>query len=119
MSLIQNLIDEAQDDSTSVSSLLRKAKVLAYKLKNDPLLSWINHELDGYAEREKVPSYRVLRPINTGFFSGPFGSGIKNARIPMELVPDYAKERFAMYYAMQCKVLNSTRVTLRASKVAH
>jgi hypothetical protein len=42
--------------------------VLAHQLKNDSLKAWANQELNGYAEPEKVPEYRIVHAGATGRF---------------------------------------------------
>ncbi len=58
-SIVEQLQIEALDQSVPVSDLLRKAKVVAFKLELDEFLKWIESELDGYSSTE-VPSYRHL-----------------------------------------------------------
>lgn len=60
MTQIDELIKEIQDQNVPVSSLLRKAKVLASKLDQTDFLNWINSELDGYKDDETYPDYRSL-----------------------------------------------------------
>jgi hypothetical protein len=101
MSLVEQLINDAVDDQTKVGFLLRKAKVLAYKLDAKELARWAENEMGGYQKREEVPDYRIATPINLGYFSGPFGSGLKNARIPMAFLPESVQEQYGHFYAMQ------------------
>jgi AbiTii len=55
--LIAEIQREAIDSEASVSSLLRKVKLAAAKLKLETLASWVDLELNGYPTRE-VPAYR-------------------------------------------------------------
>ena len=55
--LISEIQREAIDSKASVSSLLRKVKLAAAKLKLETLASWVDLELNGYPTRE-VPAYR-------------------------------------------------------------
>lgn len=62
------LILEIQQDAISknrdVSSLLRKTKVAAVKLKQHDAISWINSELDGYdCSYDELPNYRKAHGI--------------------------------------------------------
>jgi len=56
-SVIVELQRDALDKNVSVSELLRKALVVARKLKLSELQKWIENELNGY--KDEVPDYRV------------------------------------------------------------
>jgi hypothetical protein len=47
MQLIDEIIELAVDDRTSLSVLLRKCLVLSHRLKNERLKAWAEKELDG------------------------------------------------------------------------
>ena len=59
-----SLVDELQlfasDPLVAVSTLLRKALVLASKLNVQDMPTWIGHELYGYEDWRDVPDYRVV-----------------------------------------------------------
>lgn len=59
-SLVLDLQAAALDEHQSVSSVLRKAKVVASKLNLTDALSWIDAELSGYESELDVPDYRKL-----------------------------------------------------------
>ncbi|TPW22685.1 hypothetical protein FH712_15055 [Marinobacter nauticus] len=56
-SVVIELQQEAMNRSVKTSDLLRKAYVVARKLKLSEFQEWIEHELNGY--KEKVPDYRI------------------------------------------------------------
>jgi hypothetical protein len=56
-SVIVELQRDALDKNVSVSELLRKALVVARKLKLSELQKWIENELNGY--KDETPDYRV------------------------------------------------------------
>jgi hypothetical protein len=56
--LLDEIRDGALDDSVSVASLLRKCIVLSARLKYQPMIDWVKHELDGYKTRDSLPDYR-------------------------------------------------------------
>ncbi len=88
MGLLSEIEFAATDSSVPVVDLLRKCKILASRLKHAEFSTWINSELNGYSDITLVPEYRQIKfssPI--GDFSGPFGSGIKNAPIPVSAIP--------------------------------
>ena len=51
----------AQDSSIQITDLLRKALVVARKLKLTEFADWVNSELSGYESPDDVPPYRFLR----------------------------------------------------------
>jgi hypothetical protein len=57
--LVEQLQADALDASVSVSTLLRKVKVAAVKLRLPDTVEWADSELKGY--REEVPAYRLIR----------------------------------------------------------
>lgn len=61
-SIILELQNEASNSNSSVSDLLRKAKIVAVKLGLDDFLKWIENELNGYDTKEEseLPSYRII-----------------------------------------------------------
>lgn len=60
-SLVLELQRDALDKSVGTADLLRKALVVARKLKVTDLIEWLNDELNGYPEGKQVPEYRKLR----------------------------------------------------------
>jgi hypothetical protein len=71
MKLISDIINELIDSEKSVTSPLLKTKVLASRLKNEELLTWVNNELNGYDFNATVPEYRKC----DGNVSGTYLSG--------------------------------------------
>lgn len=96
MKLLQEIKSELTDSKKNLSDILRKAKILASLLKNTEIKSWVERELNGYygVEKKLLPDYRVNRAQNFGHFSGPFGSGLRNANIPVDFLPDTIKNAF-------------------------
>lgn len=81
MSLIQGLQNDIIDSKVGLSSVLRKAKVLASILKSNELTKWVDSELNGYrGDRKEVPDYRIMSVSNLGHFVG-YGNVIKNRPI--------------------------------------
>lgn len=60
MSIISQIIDDLTDDTKKLSATFLKIKVLATRINNLKLLTWVNNELEGYLGKE-LPEYRVLR----------------------------------------------------------
>lgn len=74
-------------ETTDIATILRKCRILASRLKHDDLKKWVQHELDGYPTKDEVPDYRIMPCESYGHFSGPFGSGLQNAQIPLNCLP--------------------------------
>ncbi|MBM6760050.1 hypothetical protein [Megamonas hypermegale] len=58
--IVLELQRDAVESNSDVVSLLRKAYLVARKLKLKEFESWINNELNGY-EHNKVPNYRIFK----------------------------------------------------------
>lgn len=82
MGLYEEIQTAATDSSVPLTDLLRKCSILAARLKNDEFRAWVDRELNGYDDDDVVPSYRILSVDSFGHFSGPGGSGLRNAPIP-------------------------------------
>jgi hypothetical protein len=101
MSLLRQIQDAAIDSSIDLPTLLRKCKVLAARLGNEDFKRWIDNELVGYDRKEDLPEYRVLNVNSKGHFGGAFGSGLRNADIPLSCVPKDFREKLGHSYMMQ------------------
>ncbi|MDE0686937.1 MAG: hypothetical protein OXI61_02100 [Candidatus Poribacteria bacterium] len=101
MNLLEDIQNAAADSSSNVGTLLRKCKILAARLNSQQLEDWITWESNGYPEDIPVPSYRVWPLEVKGHFSGPFGSGLRNAPIPTVLLPENVRECYNKY---QCRL---------------
>jgi hypothetical protein len=58
---IQSLKEKILNPNVKVSELLREAKIIAHELEDKEFLQWVDRELNGYSENDKVPQYRMLR----------------------------------------------------------
>lgn len=63
ISIVLELQRDALDKSVSISDLLRKALVVARKLRITQFEEWINSELNGYGykKRDDIPEYRKIK----------------------------------------------------------
>ena len=66
MSLLDEIRSDLTNQSADLSNTLRKAKVLASRIGLDEFREWVDSELSGYKDLEKLPSYRRFRPTNIG-----------------------------------------------------
>ncbi|MBI4222552.1 MAG: hypothetical protein HY607_07695 [Planctomycetes bacterium] len=101
MSLLRDIQETAIDSDIDISVLLRKCKVLAARLGNQEFKNWVESELNGYKKKDDLPEYRILSVISKGHFSGGFGSGLRNADIPMFCMPESTREALSHSYMMQ------------------
>ncbi|SFK56458.1 hypothetical protein SAMN04488518_106241 [Pseudovibrio ascidiaceicola] len=61
-SLVEEIQREALDTRTSITTLLRKVKLAAAKLRLSEIEAWVDNELNGYFNKD-VPPYRKARGI--------------------------------------------------------
>lgn len=101
MTLLNQIQDAAVDSSIRVADLLRRCKILAARLHNDEFSKWVDMELQGYSSKDDVPDYRILRVQSFGHFSGPFGSGLRNALIPPMTIPEEYREIVHTAYTLE------------------
>ena len=81
--LMEGIQTDILDPSIPLSSVLRKAKVLAYRLNNGEFKDWVSQELDGYTgDIDLLPDYRKSSTHSLGDFVGPFWSTMRNTPIP-------------------------------------
>lgn len=101
MSLLREIQDTAIDSNAELATLLRKCKVLAARLGNAEFKQWVESELSGYESKDELPDYRILHVNSKGHFAGPFGSGLRNADIPMFSIPEEFRENLKHSYLME------------------
>jgi hypothetical protein len=101
MSLLEEIQKEAVDSKSDLGALLRKCKVLAARLGSQPLEDWLIWESNGYPDEIDVPDYRIWPLELKGHFSGPFGSGMRNAPIPMMCLPEKVRVKYQNYKCRQ------------------
>lgn len=77
-----------------MATLLRQCKLFGAQAAAVDLTAWVEHELNGYGDGQDLPDYRVLRVTSKGHFTGPFGSGLRNADIPLFTLPADVQEAY-------------------------
>jgi hypothetical protein len=60
MKLLDDIIDNLGDESSSLPGALLKTKILLHKIGHTDLVEWVNHELEGYGDAP-LPDYRIAR----------------------------------------------------------
>ncbi len=103
MTILEDIQNAAVDGKSDLATLLRKCKLLAVRLGSKPLEDWVIWESNGYPDNVGVPAYRIWSLEVLGDFVGPFGSGIKNARIPIGLVTFIPEKTKQFYERWECK----------------
>ena len=93
MALLQDIISAATSEKQDAPSLLRKALVLATRLRNDELKSWVSSELNGYTDESSVPEYRRTEVISYGFFADRY-VGQATLQIPLVVLPKEFREKY-------------------------
>lgn len=101
MTLLEDIQNSAVDARSDLATLLRKCKLLAARLGSQPLEDWVIWESNGYPDDAPVPEYRAWPLEVKGHFSGPFGSGIQNAPIPLACLPEKTRKRYQHYECRQ------------------
>ncbi|CAC9688152.1 hypothetical protein [Delftia tsuruhatensis] len=74
-----------------------RLRLLAARIGSQPLAEWVRYESEGYPRDAELPGYRFIPVSYTANFSGPFGSGIKNAPISPYLVKKFAGEHWVRH----------------------
>jgi hypothetical protein len=93
MALLQDIVGVATQEDCDVPSLLRKALVLASRLRNDELKAWVSHELNGYPQEDLVPEYRRSDVISYGFFADRL-VGQATLQVPVTVLPKEFRDKY-------------------------
>ena len=101
MNLLEEIQNEAVDIKSDLGTILRKCKLLAARLGSKELDDWLLWESNGYPENIKVPDYRIWRLELKGDFTGPFGSGLRNANIPLIFLSEETRDQYENYQCRQ------------------
>lgn len=97
MSLLHDIQGAVLREDADLGPILLKLRLLAARLGSQPLAEWVKHESEGYPTGADVPDYRILSVSYTANFSGPFGSGIKNAPISPYLIEKFAGKQWGRH----------------------
>lgn len=97
MSLLYQIQESVVQDDSNLGSILLKLRLLAARLGSENLEEWVKHESEGYPSEAALPEYRIVGVSYKGQFSGPLGSGIRNAPIPSMLIAKFANDSWNKY----------------------
>ncbi|CAL2082848.1 conserved hypothetical protein [Tenacibaculum dicentrarchi] len=70
--MIKDLIKDLTYDKINLNQALTRAKLIAYELNNNDFKSWIDKELNGYKNGDKLPHYRII-PCDVYALTETFG----------------------------------------------
>lgn len=98
MSLLREIQDTATDGNTELATVLRKCMVLASRLGHEDFKNWVDQELNGYASKEKLPSYRVFQVQSSGHFVGSGGQQLRHAPIALFSIPEKFRDAVRTVY---------------------
>lgn len=110
MSILRDIQTALLSENPDLGTILLRLRLLASRLGSEPLEEWVKHEAEGYPREAEVPSYRIVGVSYHGTFSGPFGSGIRNAPIPPYIVEKYCGDRWTKY-RMRESIANVQRMS--------
>lgn len=97
MSLLREIQADLLQQDRKIGPILLKLRFLASRLGSVLLEEWVKHESEGYPTDVPVPDYRKIGVSYRATFSGPFGSGIQNAPIPLYLIDQFAGKHWTSY----------------------
>ena len=97
MSLLHEIQAAVLHEGTDLGPILLKLRLFAARIGSQPLAFWVRHESEGYPLDAELPDYRFIPVSYTANFSGPYGSGIKNAPISPYLVKKIAGKHWVRH----------------------
>ncbi|MCD9186699.1 MAG: hypothetical protein LUM44_09710 [Pyrinomonadaceae bacterium] len=98
-----SIFERLQDDilgKEDLSVILRKAKVLAYKLENQEFKDWLENELNGYGNEKLLPQYRKLDVVAFASYGNSHWR-INKQMVPLTLIPEVHRSYFTEYNITQ------------------
>lgn len=96
MRLLNEIISLLSDENTSLNACLVKSQVLAHKLNNAELKSWVISELRGYSQDAELPHYRKLKMSFFGLVTNGYYF-YNNTRLPVSHLTDEQCARISSY----------------------
>ncbi len=101
MSLLREIEAAATESKVDISTVLRKAKILAARLQNPEFESWVDRELNGYGDRSSLPPYRVLHVEVHGHIRNRSGLHWNDAPIMTSFLPEELRDCGEKSYCSQ------------------
>lgn len=94
------IIKDLATSKVSLSAVLKQLKLLLVEFENDELTEWVNCELRGYPNTDKLPGYRKLGGVLRGTF---LNYTIKATNVSIPLLTNAPKDIF-----QYCSFVNIT-----------
>jgi hypothetical protein len=91
MTLIDQIIEDLINTDKSLVSALLKTKVLASRIDNSELLTWVNNELVGYSDYDKVPKYRSAKLAYQCTLKQGWDT-VSNQQLPLLMFPEEVRQ---------------------------
>ena len=101
MSLLREIEAAATESQVDITTVLRKAKILAAGLQNPEFGSWVDRELNGYDDRSSLPAYRVLPVEVQGHFRNRSGLHWNGAPVMTSFLPNELRDSGERSYCVQ------------------
>lgn len=98
MNIVQSIIESLIDKESSLAQALLKTKVLAKRINNAELLSWVERELKGY-DREELPDYRIAK-ANAVCTIEQYGNLFERQPFPISLVNEEFGRKMFMEFPL-------------------
>jgi len=92
------------DEKVPLSAIMRRVKVLAFRLNSREFLSWTEKEINGYVwerDKDEFPNYRIIETYSLGDFSGYAGTQSRNMPIPTVGLPLELQEYATKHYVCE------------------
>lgn len=87
MNILEQIQESLLDRNELLTDTLRKAKILAHKLKSEELQNWVSLELNGYKSVDELPDYRVIKTSCVGYWTNGIYS-VTNRGVPTYKIQD-------------------------------
>lgn len=97
MGQIQDVIELATSSDSDLESALLRCKVLARRIGYAPLEQWVDQELQGYPDAQKLPEYRRFTSYPRGTYTNGFWT-IKNHSVSPDIVDEKTFENMSRLY---------------------
>jgi hypothetical protein len=80
------LLKDAVSGKESIENILLRLKVILTDLDNENIMNWVNGELEGYKDKEYLPSYRVLKGNITGTYLVNYTTQYTDHPVPLDFL---------------------------------
>jgi hypothetical protein len=100
MGLLREIENDLSTPGGDITTVLRKARVLAARLKNKDFEEWVHRELNGYPDKTALPSYRILE-VNSNAHLVFGWTHITSGPVMSRLIPAQFREWATTAYLLE------------------